>query len=208
MIHGLVFAIASGALGLASPAGASSQDGQAYFPPSLYEATIQCGLFGRGPRREVMSDFLSNWYGGHLRAAGEAPLFRMSGPTLRFTWLRSFHAPVVIRLDTAANGTVMMTATELSGKGGYDPGTIARRIERPLSAQEAAALTRTLEETAILEQAPRTCRLGMDGAEWIIESVGPHGYRFVDRWTPSDGPVRELGLLMLSFTSWAPDPIY
>ena len=207
MIHGLVFAVISSALRLASPL-AANHDDQAYFPPSLYETTIRCGLFGPAARLEVMSDFTAHWYGKHLLAAGEKPLFGTSGPTLRFTWLRSFHAPVVIRLDTAANGTVTMTSTELSGAGGYEPGTVARRIERPLSPEEIGVLTRTLEDTAVLEQAAGTCDLGVDGARWIIESIGPKGYRFVDRQSPRDGPVRELGLLMLGFTGWEPDPVY
>ena len=207
MIHDLVFAIISGALAFASPSGASQEDHE-YFPPSLYETTIRCGFFGLGRRHEVMDDFKADWYGKHLRAAGEKPLFRTSGPTLRFTWLRTFQAPVLIRLDTAAGGTVTMTATELSGAGGYEPGTVARRIERPLAPDETAALIRTLEDTAVLEQASATCNLGLDGAQWVIESIGPEGYRFIDRWSPEDGPVRELGLLMLGFTGWDPDSIH
>ncbi|CAN5348165.1 hypothetical protein BH10PSE1_BH10PSE1_21200 [soil metagenome] len=194
-------------LGLATPATAR-QSSKSYFPSSLYESTVKCGLSGPRARLQIMDDFRASWYGKHLSAAGEAALFQMSGPTLRFTWLRTFHAPVVIRVDTTADGSVTMTATELSGAGGYEPGTVSRRIERRLSDEETAALVRTLEDTAVLEQPPRACDLGLDGAQWIIESVGPNGYWFVDRQSPRDGPVRELGLLMLGSTDWAPDPIY
>lgn len=208
MIHGIVSAVFSGVLSLTSPTWASVQDGPAYFPQSLRETTLRCGLFGPGARREVLSDFVADWYGHHLRAAGEAPLFEATGPTLRFTWLRTFHAPVVIRLDTAADGTVTMTATELSGHGGYEPGTVARRIERRLSATEAAALTQVVGETAVLQQAAGACDIGLDGARWIVESVGPGGYRFVDRQSPESGPVRAFGLHLIGLTGWTYDNLY
>jgi hypothetical protein len=208
MIHGFVSAAFSGVLGLAALTGAPVQDGPAYFPEALSKTTLRCGLLGSGARREVLSDFVAEWYGRHLRAAGEAPLFEATRPTLRFTWLRTFHAPVVIRLDTAADGTVTMTATELSGQGGYEPGTVARRIERSLSAAEAAALKRVVEETAVLQQAPRTCDLGLDGAQWIVEAAGPGGYRFVDRQSPERGPVRVFGLHLIGLTGWTYENVY
>lgn len=190
------------------PVSARDRQGEAYFPQALREATLRCGLFGPGARREVMSEQVASWYAGHLAAAGEAPLFRSNGRSLRFTWLRSFHAPVVIRLDTGADGAVTMTATELSGQGGYEPGTVARRIERRLTAAEAAAVMRTLEDTRVLGQAPATCALGLDGAQWIVEFAGPGGYQFVERQSPDKGPVRELGLHLIGLTGWRYESIY
>jgi len=214
MKHFLLGVIAVAMLGCApgasDPFSVSPRDreGTAYFPQAVREAALRCGLFGVGARRELMSAHRAGWYTEHLVAAGEAPLFRSSGRSLRFTWLRTFHAPVVIRLDTGADGGVTMTATELSGHGGYEPGTVARRIERSLSSQEVAGLTRTLEDTAVLEQAPGECRLGLDGAQWTIESVGPEGYRFVDRQSPGDGPVRAFGLHLIGLTGWIYDDLY
>src|ERR1700754_2651077 len=111
MIQGL--AISVGALGLVLTANGAAQDDRAYFPRSLYETKGRCGLLGLGGTQEAMSDFTARWYAEHLRAAGEGPLSDMPGPTLRFTWLRTFHAPVVIRVGPAANGGLTLTATEL-----------------------------------------------------------------------------------------------
>jgi hypothetical protein len=202
MIHGLGPALFSGVLGLVSPA-----TGQDYFPQALRETPVSCAAF-RGRTRPLMDDHKAHWYGSHLSAAGERPLSEAAVPTLRFTWLRTFHAPVVVRLETATDGAVTMTATELSGHGGYEPGTVARRVERRLSGEEVAALTRTLEDAAVLEQAPGECSLGMDGAQWIIESAGPDGYRFVERWTPREGPVRAVGLHLIGLTGWTYDSVY
>ena len=206
MIHGVTFPISAGAIALALLAGKLGQDGTAYFPQSLREATVSCAFGFR--RVGVLDEHRAGWYGQHLRAAGEEPIFGSPTPALRFTWLRTFDAPVVVRLDTTAEGAVLMTATELSGHGGYDPGNVARRIERRLSAEESAALARVLEDTDALQQRPRACDLGLDGAQWIFESTGPGGYRFVDRQSPRDGPVRDLGLHLLTLTGWTYDQIY
>jgi hypothetical protein len=40
-------------------------------------------------------------------------------------------------------------------------------------------------------------RNGKDGARWIIEGAKNGDYHFVDRWSPDDGPVPVIGLLML-----------
>lgn len=207
MIHRLAFSILLGLIGCSSPAEVTDHESRGYFPASLYEKVVRCGLFGPGSRHPVMDDFKAAWYGGNLQAAGEEPLFKMPGPALRFTWLRTFQAPVIVRLNTAPDGTLTMTATELSGAGGYEPGVVARRVVRVLSARETAALARIMSDMKVLEQPIADCPMGMDGEQWIIESVGPDGYRFLDRWSPEDGPVHALGLLMLGFTGWTSGPI-
>lgn len=208
MIQGVAFPISAGAMALTLLAGEPGQDGAAYFPRSMYETTMTCALWRRPSQRKLMDDFRADWYGGQLRAAGEAPIFGNRTPTLRFTWLRTFHAPVMVRLDTAADGAVRMTATELSGKGGYEPGGVARRIERPLTPEEGAALTRVVEAADLADLEPMECDPGFDGAQWIVESAGPGGYRLVERWSPEDGAVRDLGLHLLGLTGWTYDPIY
>lgn len=190
------------------PISARDREGAAWFPQALQETILRCGPFGPGARRALMDEHKAAWYGGHLAAAGEAPLFRSNGRSLRFTWLRTFDAPVVIRLDTGADGAVTMAATELSGHGGYEPGTIARRIERRLSTGEVAALKRVVEQTGVLKQTAATCDAGLDGAQWVVESNGPDGYRFVERQSPESGPVRVFGLHLVGLTGWAYDSVY
>ena len=208
MIHGVAFPISAGVLGLALLAGKLAQDGTAYFPRSLHEATVTCTWSNRTFGKAAMNDHRAAWYGSHLHAAGETPIFDSPTRTLRFTWLRTFHEPVIVRVDMPAGGAALITATELSGKGGYTPGGVARRVERRLSVEETASLARTLDETDALAQPPTGCELGADGAQWILESTGPGGYVFVDEWTPRDGPVRALGLHLIELTGWSYDRVY
>lgn len=170
-----------------------------------------------------MDDFRSSWYSSHLRAAreprigGAAPAHEVDGlGVLRFTWLRTFHAPVMARVEARTDDGLRLTATELSGAGGYDPGRISRQVERRLSADEAGQLIALLNQTRVLDlPSSNDCPVEEngdliihgDGAQWIIEANGPAGYRYVDRWS-ADGPVRDLGLHLLGLTGWTYDRVY
>jgi hypothetical protein len=48
----------------------------------------------------------------------------------------------------------------------------------------------------------------LDGAQWIIETAGQDGYRFIDRQSPDEGPVRKVGLALLRLTGWDVGAIY
>lgn len=180
-----------------------------YFPPALFQQSDGCSSIfsGRSPR-PIFDEFQDSWYSKHLRAAGERPLsFAAGSPeALRFTWLRSFHAPVIIRVEWAPTGAATLTATMLSGAGGYDPGEISGRVSRTLNQEEIERLG-FLRQAALRRQ--RTdCRMMLDGAQWIVESAGVDGYHFVDAQSPERGAVRELGLALMGFTGWALEPIY
>jgi len=94
------------------------------------------------------------WYGEQLRAAGEGPLCDFSdqaAETYRFSWIRSFSPTVVVRVsmtDTA----VLVTGKQLSGAGGYEPGSLVvnRTVRVP---QDAALRLRALIDSTGLWQA-------------------------------------------------------
>lgn len=165
--------------------------------------------------RPVIDEVESEWFGSHLQAAQETSLSQRpstQGPqptrTIRFTWLRSFHAPVVIRIDEASNGGLQLTAKLLSGYGGYGPGRIVRRIERPLTNPEAAALKAKLARIDLFDLTPVGCGGGVDGSEWILEASDATRYHLARRWSPQGGPVHDVGALLLADTGWKLDPIY
>jgi len=183
-----------------------------YFPAALTRATYKCADFPRAV--PLLSSEDVGWYSKHLAAAGE-PSFAgrgahgaKAGDAYRFTWLRSFDKPVVIRIQEGSAGVLLMTASRLSGKGGYEPGAVEARVERPLTTAEAGRFRRALAAAGRLRLKAVTCRHGYDGASWIFEAVDGGAYRYVERWSPKAGPVRALGLEMLSFAGWAVDPAY
>lgn len=183
-----------------------------YFPAILLRTTYTCPEFPEPV--PILDQMVVDWYSEHLSAANEPSLLKaldqgaLSPAVYRFTWLRSFDKPIVIRIEELEGGALQMTASRLSGMGGYEPGAVEARIVRRLSHEEAKQFRRALSGANGLRLKAVTCDLGFDGAQWILEGVDRGRYRFVERWTPDRGSVRALGLVMLGFTGWETDPVY
>ncbi|MEJ6789780.1 hypothetical protein BrevBR_09505 [Brevundimonas sp. BR2-1] len=182
-----------------------------FFPSSLQGQILKCS---EGPQFadyevSVLDDFEAEWFAGELRGLREKPLHPVldaKSDTLRFTWLRSFHAPVVVRADRLPDGSVRLNAKRLAGEGGCSLQGEGCEVSRTL---KAAEITR-LEEVrrAALAAPAQVCGGGLDGARWIVESTEDGGYRFAQRFTPQDGAIRELGLTMIGMTGWRFDRVY
>jgi hypothetical protein len=58
-------------------------------------------------------DFPANWYTQHLTAFNESSLWESSQTqktqSYRFLWLRTFHHPIVVRIDVNVDGTSLLT---------------------------------------------------------------------------------------------------
>ena len=154
------------------------------------------------------------WYGKHLRAAGEGRLCGRAGveEAYRFTWLRTFHAPVVVRVEKRG-GRYVLTAKQLDGAGGYEPGGLVANRTVQLGSGEWAHLRVLLDSAAFWSPGPMTedPRIGLDGAQWILEGVHGHRYQAVDLWSPEEtGPgrhIRAVGLYLLRIARLTPrDP--
>ena len=206
MIRGYALVLGLGVIAAALFAGWYGTTRVVYFAPALFEQSIECGPQGFG-RQPVIDTFEADWYGEELRGFDEPSLYRASltpeasARSLRFTWLRSFHDPIVVRIERVADGGAQLTAGQRA-KGGR-PGSQTRRVSRRLTPDEVRELDAVLIRTALSEQPPKFCDVGTDGARWIIEAVEPStGYVYVNRWSPQDGPIRELGLHMFGLTGW------
>ncbi|TAJ69884.1 MAG: hypothetical protein EPO51_20370 [Phenylobacterium sp.] len=223
-IRPLGFVMALGVMGMAIVVAAAGEGRfdrlppQQYFPTAFRNlTTVVCARDGVANVEQLrgIEDFEAEWYSTHLRAAQEASLYLASQEvasretrTYRFTWLRSFHAPVVVRIDELRGGAMRLTAKKLSGAGGYGPGRVEARVERLLTRDEVSRLNKTLSTGQVLDLPPRDCSPGVDGANWIVEASERGSYRYINRWSPERGPVRDLGVLLLGFTGWRLDPIY
>ncbi len=161
----------------------------------------------------VVDDFLNDWFSRHWRAANEPSLYTQSEKqgvlrSERFTWLRSFHAPVFVRIDWLPNDQIRMTAKELTGRGGYDPGEIARTEQRILSADEGERLEEARDRLRPFQRPAELCGGGLDGARWILESAEAGNYIYITRWSPEAGPVRAYSLMLLDLTGWRYEHVY
>jgi len=162
-----------------------------YFPP---------GSLGADPQED---QFVYDWYSKQLKALDEPSLWALSktevGQSYRFLWLRTFHHPAAIRIDVNADGTSKLTSKMCSGAGRYGPGHLIQNDKTTLTKEQTDWFLRKIEENDFWKLATAgTSPPGNDGSQWIIEGVNNGNYHMVDRWTPRDGPVRIIGLLMLN----------
>lgn len=157
--------------------------GPKYFPP---------GALSPDPWSD---SFRGQWFSQHLDSLEEPVLYK-AGPSggFRFTWLRTFHHPIAIRISPLGDNSYQLTATELGGAGGYTPGQIVRRHQRVLSPAEFARALELLRDPELWSPAVEPS--GLDGAEWIIEAT-EGGYRVVSQWSPTEGLIRAVGVEFL-----------
>ena len=150
---------------------------------------------------ESLTPSINNWYSRQLSAMDE-PVLKAGedARTYRFTWLRTFHHPVAIRISFE-NSSARLVAVELDGAGGYNPGSVLRRKDIVLSKSQFADIERLIDQSGFWDMPSNERTDGRDGAEWIIEGATSK-YHVVTRWTPTSGPVHTIGLRLLSLTGW------
>lgn len=146
----------------------------------------------------------ARWYSDQLRALQEPSFLdtakNRSAESYRFLWLRSFDHPIAIRLDIRADGTGVLSTKIASGSGGDRPGYLTENVSRPLFRQQVQMVQARLSSMQFWSLQVDD-RSGEDGARWIIEGVEGGKYHLVDRWSPSGGPIREFGLMLLDMAN-------
>lgn len=158
------------------------------------------------PPDALMSDFTREWYSGHLAAAGETSLFAQgcdAEACIRFTWLRSFHPPITIRVELHQHSPSILYFKQLSVVRGLKHGEPTVSASRDLSARSTSGLQEMMTE--ILENPDyneASCNCGTDGARWIVEYRTSGAYTLADQWSPSKGDIRTLGLALLDLSDF------
>lgn len=145
--------------------------------------------------------FKSDWYSVQLRALQEPSLYQMAKTpnteSYRFLWLRSFNNPIAVRLDPKPDGTSVLTTKVATGAGGFRPGVLTENSSRLLTREQTEAFLSKVTEVGFWNAPnPVNDQRGTDGSQWIIEGVKSGHYHVVDRWSPTNGVARQLGLLM------------
>ena len=171
--------------------GSMAASGQQFFPTGTFSSN-----------NEKLDSFKSRWYSEQLTALKEPSLFesKLDGTvqSYRFLWLRSFHPPVAIRVLIHADGSGTLVTKMADGAGGYKPGNLIVDKTEPLSADRVKKISENIRRLGYWTLPERdTNREGFDGSQWVIEGVRGGTYRLVDRWSPENGPVRELGLYFI-----------
>jgi hypothetical protein len=147
-----------------------------------------------------MTTFSLDWYSKHLFVLREPLLFNQTEKTIyRFTWLRSFHKPVAIRVEKTKN-SYMLYWKQSSGAGGYDPGELTVNKSKQLTKDEWDIFTSMIESTDFWNMPTNLDDSGCDGSRWIIEGIENHKYHVVDRWTPRKTNFQKCGQYLIELT--------
>lgn len=131
----------------------------------------------------ALDTFTNLWYSAELTEFKEPNLYTYSGEddVYRFTWLRSFHNPVVIRFQKHENEYIL-TTKEMPDNGKYIPNEFVVNSSQHLSTAKWDKLEFKLGRMnfwnmVTLDPEPRP----MDGADWIFEAKVNGRYHFVTR---------------------------
>jgi hypothetical protein len=153
---------------------------------------------------ERSDQFRSEWYSKQLHALNEPSLWELSNSkdegreSYRLLWLRTFHHPVAVRVDIGANGVGRLFLKMASGAGGYAPGELMRDETVTLEKVETDQLLTMFKKNGFWTLASLDeSKIGADGAQWVIEGAKGGRYHIVDRWSPTDGAVRVIGLSLI-----------
>jgi hypothetical protein len=153
---------------------------QFYFPLEVFTDTS----------RYIGPDTLLNtWYSQHLFAMREPIIFidKSQNVIYRFTWLRTFHNPIAIRIEKHRDSYILYWKL-CDGAGGYEPGKLKIDEQKTIDKQTWDIFMSKIDNCDFwnLETNEREL-LGRDGSQWILEGKDEKRYHVVDRWTPEGG---------------------
>lgn len=145
-----------------------------------------------------------SFYTKYLAAMKEPSLFKRAKARpdfeLRFTWLRTFHDPLAIRI-WRIDDTYMIRTIRLARQNDYSPGPATLDKTRTLTPTESQALKTLIDIPSMLQpmsdQEQLATTVGADGAMWIFETWAEEKYQMIEFWCPKDyGPKehRAMGL--------------
>ena len=159
----------------------------------------------------TFNDFRTSWYSNQYTALDEHSLFmeknKSTNQIYRFTWLRTFHHPISIRLEIKNDEIGTLFIKMANGAGGYDPGELVTNESRQLSKSEITGFSNLINKASFWKIPTETppdpngkLSICIDGAQWILEGLSKGNYHIVDRCSPKDGATRELCFYLLKLS--------
>lgn len=155
--------------------------------------------------QNALDTLVNTWYSKMLFGLKEPVLSNYQGDMeiYRFTWLRTFHHPVSVRLEKQ-NDVIMLFSKVCNGAGGYQPGQLIFDTAFNVTVDQYKLLTQKIDEIYLWRlTTEQRDDMGDDGSEWILEAVKDNKYKMVTRWTPSverQGNFRSVGKYLVSIS--------
>ena len=146
------------------------------------------------------SEHADEWYSTQLAALGEGDIRNNEGQTYRFSYFPSFHEQFSIRVDVDADGTGVLTFSMCDGPINAYGGELIKSATLDLSKEQVNKLIESVDKNRFWDLPTNINKLEPDGSMWIVEGVNDGNYHMVERWSPSDGEIYELGNLFIELS--------
>jgi len=148
------------------------------------------------------------YFSAQLAALGEDSIKDNEGHTYRFSCFRSFHFPFAIRVDANASGGGLLTFAMCDAPL-YPSGSdmnVAWTLD--ISEEQMSTLSQSIEQNGFWDMPVSIREYGLDGSNWIVECVRDGQYHVVERWTPREGEIFDIGSLFTSLSGERIHPLY
>jgi len=160
-----------------------------YFPNHAFNSDAQ------------LNKLFNDWSSRELTALHEPSLLTESASpsarSYRFLWSRTFHHPIAVRLELKPDGTSTLTTKITTGEGGYSPGHLVTNTSKSLTKQQTDSFLHKVNADNFWSLPAVTKeQTGADGSEWIIEGVNGGKYHLATAWSPTEGPIHDLGIAL------------
>jgi len=149
-----------------------------------------------------IDSFRNAWYSKHLRAMREPVIYsdKTNKEVIRFTWLRTFHEPIVIRIVNN-NGFYSIYLKKTNGQGGYKTGILVVAEKNHLDSEKWNDIIKKLNESGFWKMPTNVPDFGLDGAQWVLEAKIGGKYHVVDRWAGYESEIGQFCLDLLKMTN-------
>ena len=173
-----------------------------YFPTRLLIDTVNVyrqkkdSLFYQ--KRKESALFLNTWFSKQLTALNEPKLCKdYDFETYRFTYLRSFHNPISIRLEKR-NNDYLLIIKRANGAGGYNPGQVIQNDTIPIIESQWNEVISKIYNINFwgIPTVEKSDLVVSDGAEWIFEARKDGKYHMVYRQTSRGTEINELCMML------------
>jgi hypothetical protein len=158
-----------------------------------------------------LDTFTDTWYSKMLFALQEPLLYNKTDNKIsfRFTWLRTFHNPIAIRIENN-NHHYKLYWKKSSGAGGYKPGKLTLNKSKEISEKEWNKFIELVNKANFWDLPTDNNSGGLDGSEWILEGTSNEYYHFAFFWSPRGGNFYDCCNYLISLTdlSFENDPKY
>lgn len=146
-----------------------------------------------------------------MREFGESSIYKRrtdaSTHVYRFTWNRTFHPAIVVRLEVEADGTARIISKHCTMID-VDKYKV-RQGEKKLSRRRTSKFIEQFERSNFWSSPAEGSGGGIDGAMWLFEGCRDGRYHVVEHWSPENGdPFKSLGLNLLETAGFWRGPVY